>query len=157
VDGDTNGRRDVFVRSITDVHVDGLAFALGSFSGGDPLRIEGSDLATFGECQVTFGGAAATVLSAAPEHVIVRTPAGVGTVDVRVSNRGGAFVLPAAFTYVSPLLAVRYGNVGAASGERETSLRAYPVTEDPVTRVTTTHVGTWVSVYFDPPDATPLA
>lgn len=154
VEGDTNRAEDVFVRTIASVQVDRLGITLGSEAGGDVVRIDGSDLTSIGECEVTFGGGAASVLSAATDHVIVRTPPGVGAVDVRVSNRGGAFGLPAAFTYVSPSLAARYGNVGAAAGVRENVVAFGTPGEDPVTRVTTVRTGQPIRLFLLEPSST---
>ncbi len=91
----------------------------GSQAGGEFVHITGSRFTTVEDTTVTFGGVPATVLSVTPDRITARTPAGTGTVDVRVANGGGAVDLPSAYTYVTPLIAARLGNVNTGLGDRE--------------------------------------
>ncbi|MBI1848955.1 MAG: IPT/TIG domain-containing protein [Planctomycetes bacterium] len=104
----------------------------GSEAGGDLVVVSG---AAFGsDTTVEFGGVAATVVSAAPGRLLVRTPSGSGGVAVRVGNGAGSSELPAAFTYVSVDLAARYGNVNAGVGARENVLLVNAAIGDPFLR-----------------------
>lgn len=64
--------------------------------------------------QIFFGGAEATVIGlTTTNRLIVRTPPGSGTVDVRLVNGCGESVLAGGFTYLPDHIAARYGNIGS--------------------------------------------
>jgi hypothetical protein len=73
--------------------------AVGAFLGGDEVTITGNQL--YLPESVTFGGAAATVLSSGVTFIKVMTPShAVGAVDVAVVNSGGfKTILTAGYTY----------------------------------------------------------
>ncbi len=103
------------------VEVTSIVPARGSQTGGEFVHIAGARFTTVEDTTVTFAGVPATVISVTPDLLTARTPPGIGTgaVDVRVANGGGAGVLPAAYSYVVPLIAARFGNVNTGLGERE--------------------------------------
>jgi IPT/TIG domain-containing protein len=88
----------------------------GSEAGGDVLVIDGVGFADGDGLSVAVGGASAPILDVACERVRVRTPPGTGVADVTVERSGHRATLPASFEYVSPPLAARAGEVGAATG-----------------------------------------
>lgn len=120
VDADGNGTGDVFVHDATVLAADGIFPDSGSEAGGDVARIPGFGFpADAGSVAVAFGGVPATVISATPFELRVRTPAGTGTVDVTVSVPSGCASLARRFTYVDPAVAARFGNVNLGVGDRE--------------------------------------
>ncbi len=130
--GDTNGVADVFVRE--RLVVDRLSPATGSESGGELVHLFGSGFGTAADTSVAFGGAAATVIDVSPDHARVRTPPGVGTVDVLVASASVHDALPGGYTYVAPHLAARYGNVNLGLGDREDVLLVNAYQGDPLRR-----------------------
>ncbi|MBI1851014.1 MAG: HYR domain-containing protein [Planctomycetes bacterium] len=96
--------------------------ASGTQSGGDLVNIDGCRFTNVADTAVTIGGAAATVVAVATGRVQVRTPAGTGVADVRMTNSNGVATLVGAFTYVDPVIAARFGNVNVGLGDRENVL-----------------------------------
>jgi eukaryotic-like serine/threonine-protein kinase len=80
--------------------VTGLKPNSGSTEGGTTVTIVGSNLA--GATSVSFGGAAATIVSDGAEEITVTSPAGQGAVSVTVTTPSGTSS-GATFTYVSPI------------------------------------------------------
>jgi hypothetical protein len=80
--------------------IDALDPAFGSPGGGTRVEISGSGFS--GQCTVSFGGTLATISSAFPAALVVRTPPhNAGIVDVRVSCPTGDATKARAFTYTS--------------------------------------------------------
>jgi Tol biopolymer transport system component len=119
VAGDTKGTWDVFVRDRSDLAITAIEPWLGSEEGGDLVYLVASDLAAIGETDVWFGGVRASVSSIDGDRVTVRTPPGSGSVEITLSNTYDAVTVEAAFRYVEPWIAARYGNVNAGAGLRE--------------------------------------
>ncbi|MBI1851941.1 MAG: PD40 domain-containing protein [Planctomycetes bacterium] len=123
VPNDRNAVADVFVRDTNaPVHLSSVLPANGSESGGDVITLFGYGFDDGTGLLVTCGASRADVLSATPTRATVRTPPGIGAVDVSVSNPLGASQLRSAFAYVDPALAARFGNVNAGVGNREAVL-----------------------------------
>jgi hypothetical protein len=80
--------------------VTGLKPNSGSTEGGTRVTIVGSNLA--GATSVSFGGAAATIVSDGAGEITVTSPAGQGAVSVTVTTPSGTSS-GATFTYVSPI------------------------------------------------------
>ncbi len=99
-----------------------LAPATGSEAGGDRVHIAGTRFTSIADTVVTFGGAAATVLSVEPTRMTVVSPPGSGTVDVVVADAFGARTVPAAFAYARPEIAARFGHVDEGAGDRESPI-----------------------------------
>ncbi|MBI3845694.1 MAG: PD40 domain-containing protein [Planctomycetes bacterium] len=143
VPGDQNRTWDVFLRSVPGRVTPALGSvtpSLGVDRGGDHVEVHGTNLSTFGT-HVDFGGAPAAIVSSSATTLVVRTPPGFGTVDVRVSDLVATATLPAAFTYVSEDVYARYGNVNVARGIREDVLLVNAVTGDPLLRTVAVAVG----------------
>jgi len=119
VPADANGASDVFLRHLGTVRLDSVAPASGSESGGEIANLFGLDFTTRDDTSVTFGGAPARILSIASSLVVVRTPPGIGRVDVEVRSSNGGAALAGAYEYVSPALAARLGGVSVRFGDRE--------------------------------------
>ncbi len=106
--------------------VTGLAPGTGSTAGGDAITITGAGFDTTGNTTVTFGGVPTTpagtfVTCASSTSCSVTSPAGTGTVDVRVQDPGGTSAVSAAdkFTYVAtatPAITNIKPATGAVSG-----------------------------------------
>jgi Tol biopolymer transport system component len=143
---DTNLVKDVYLHDIRGLALAGLSPASGSESGGELLKIDGCGFTNAADTSVLVGGAAATVVSVGPRRVSVRTPAGAGGADVTVVNQNGSATLPAAYTYVDPVLAARYGNVNVARGNRADVLLVNGGVGDPTTRELFVAVGQPVTV-----------
>ena len=86
--------------------VTGVSPAQGSVTGGTSVTITGVglDAAT----AVTFGGTAGTISSDTGTQIVAISPAGTGTVDVRVTTAGGTSATSdvGKFTYLGPDLLV---------------------------------------------------
>jgi hypothetical protein len=69
--------------------------------GGTAVTIAGADLS--GATSVTFGGVPATIVADTPAIVSVVSPAGTGTVDIRITTAGGTsdIVENDQFTYIA--------------------------------------------------------
>ncbi len=91
----------------------------GSELGDNHINIFGSGFTAASDTTVLFGGIPGVVTDVIPGRVAVRTPPGVGVVDVEVSNCLGSAILPSAFTYEDPAIAARFGNVNVGLGSRE--------------------------------------
>ena len=75
----------------------------GTTAGGTSVTLTGTNLS--GTSAVTFGGTAATVISASSTTTVVSTPAhSAGLVDVVVTTPGGSSTLTNAFTYATPVV-----------------------------------------------------
>ena len=121
VDADANAVGDVFVRDANVFGADGVFPSIGSERGGETARIPGFGFPDAGSVDVRFGGAPATVIAATAFEIRVRVPAstGTGTVDVTVATPAGCVTVPRRYTYVDHAVAVRFGNVNLALGDRE--------------------------------------
>ena len=89
----------------------------GSASGGKTVVITGTNFVT-GQTTVTFGGAAATGITATTTSITLTTPAGTaGSVSVVVTTPGGSVALASGYTYVAvPVITSISPTSGAASG-----------------------------------------
>ncbi|MBI1851942.1 MAG: PD40 domain-containing protein [Planctomycetes bacterium] len=155
VDDDSNGARDVFVR--TPRTITSLLPAVGSEEGADLVHVR-SEFDSRVDTTLTFGGQPATIVALTPDALTVRTPPGRGTVDVVLSDTGGSSTTPpVSFTYVVPELAARYGNVNEGLGDRENPLRVNDAVGDPLLREFVAGVGESVSVAMLEPSSTPGA
>jgi len=80
----------------------GISPASGTTAGGTAVTITGTGLAK--AAGVSFGGAAGTITADSGTQITVTSPAGTGTVDIRVTTSSGTSAATAAdrFTYVAP-------------------------------------------------------
>ncbi|MBI1852352.1 MAG: PD40 domain-containing protein [Planctomycetes bacterium] len=88
VPGDANGATDVFIHrrtSETGLTIDSITPSSGAESGGELMRMWGSGFGSITDTAVRLGGTAADVTLVASDHVVVRTPPGVGVADVDVA------------------------------------------------------------------------
>jgi IPT/TIG domain-containing protein len=99
--------------------VSSIVPATGSSLGGDPAHVDGTDFTTIADTQATIGGAAATVLAVTATRIDLLTPPGAGPSDVVVTNTNGSASLAAAYTFVAPEIAARFGDVNVGAGDRE--------------------------------------
>jgi Tol biopolymer transport system component len=137
VANDTNSKGDCFVRDRRTLL--SVQPSIGSAAGGELVHLLGSSFAP--GTSVSFGASAATIVSAAADRIVVRTPPGSGVVDVSVSSVRGRSTLRAAYTFVAPELAARYGDVNVGAGDRESVLLANGVVGDETTRELSLAVG----------------
>ncbi len=114
------------------LRVDNVRPNTGSERGDDVIGIDGLNLSSV--TRVTIGGQPATVIGATSNRLVARTPAGLGTADVVVSNDADSLLQAGGFTYDNPALAARYGNVNVALGDREDVLLANAYRGDPLRR-----------------------
>ncbi|MBI1849307.1 MAG: IPT/TIG domain-containing protein [Planctomycetes bacterium] len=98
--------------------------------GGDLVHLTGTGFTSVADTTVTFGGTPATVVSVSSTAIDVLTPAGLGVVDVVVTNTIGSATLTSAYTYAPPELAARFGNVNVGAGDREDVLLVNAVPGD---------------------------
>ncbi|MBI1849031.1 MAG: hypothetical protein HYR85_01675 [Planctomycetes bacterium] len=129
----------------------------GPDAGGELTHLFGSGFTTIGDTAVDFGGVAATVLSVTPTRIDVRTPAGTGTVDVRMVNSVCETRLAGAYTFVAPEIAARYGNVNVGAGEREDVLLLNSTHGDDTTREITLARNAALRVIVLSPSSRPTA
>ncbi|MBI3843360.1 MAG: PD40 domain-containing protein [Planctomycetes bacterium] len=132
VANDETGYVDAFARDWITFGVDRVVPSNGSESGGDLVQIVGRELAQ--ATDVRFGGMPATVVESRRNRLTVRTPPGVGLVDVSLTSPIRTISLSGGFTYAPAELAARYGTVNVGRGERENVLLLDAVSGDPVTR-----------------------
>ncbi|MBI3848061.1 MAG: HYR domain-containing protein, partial [Planctomycetes bacterium] len=90
----------------------------GKQTGGELVNIFGIGFTNIGDTTVLFGGSSATVVSVTSSHIQVRTPAGLGVVNVSVTNSLGTVTATNAFSYIDPSIAARFGNVNVGAGDR---------------------------------------
>ncbi|MBI3848092.1 MAG: hypothetical protein HY292_25940 [Planctomycetes bacterium] len=126
--------------------------ATGSSRGGELTSVFATPLAEMAGTTVTIGGNPASVVQILSNRVTVRTPAGTGVADVTISSVFGTFTLPAAYTYVDPAIAARFGNVNVGLGDRESVLLVNGNTGD-IDRELTSHVGQPLDVYMQSPSS----
>ncbi|MBI3847900.1 MAG: IPT/TIG domain-containing protein [Planctomycetes bacterium] len=129
-----------------------LAPTNGSESGGNLVNVFAAPLTRESDTSATFGGVPATIVAVRSDHVLVRTPPGAGTVDVVLRNSNGSTTLPAAYSYVSPTLAARFGNVNVGLGDRENVLLVNGNVGD-LNRVMTAQVRELLYVYLLAPSS----
>ncbi|MBI3843581.1 MAG: IPT/TIG domain-containing protein [Planctomycetes bacterium] len=109
--------------------------AAGPEAGGEAATLLGDWLITRpADVTVRFGGVDAIVTGSSATQVGVLTPPGTGTVDVTLSTGIDTTTLPGAYTYRSPEITARYGNVNGARGVREDVLFVNSLAGDPTTR-----------------------
>ncbi|MET3724328.1 Ig-like domain-containing protein [Sphingomonas trueperi] len=96
--------------------VTSIAPTSGSTAGGTSVVITGTNLS--GASSVVFGSTAATYTVNSATRITATSPAGTGTVDVRVTTAGGTSATSAAdqFTYVSTPVASAYTAPAVAYG-----------------------------------------
>jgi Tol biopolymer transport system component len=153
VPDDTNYAFDVFVRDRGAPLASSVSPSIGSADGGEIARLYGAGFQTDGRTIVRFGDAPAEIVDVSSSRVTVRTPPGVGTVDVALVDSVGATVLADSYTYVSPDIAARYGNVGVAIGDREDVLLVNGSAGDPTTRATLLAIGQPIDVVLTAPSS----
>jgi Tol biopolymer transport system component len=151
VPDDRNGSPDIFAFLVPRLSLRSISPDSGSALGGDPVRLVGAELGTAGDLDVRFGAAPATIVEASATLLRVATPPGAGTVDVSVTRGTIRSTLAAAFTYVSPGHAARYGTVNLGRGDRENVLLVNALTGDPSDRVVRLGVRRPVTVTMTPP------
>jgi hypothetical protein len=102
--------------------ISSLSVTRGLLAGGNTTVITGSNLDT--ATSVTFGGAAATIISNTSTSLSVTTPAGtLGAKDVVVMTSGGSATQTSAFTYVGvPTIAALSVTSGIGSGGTSTTI-----------------------------------
>jgi IPT/TIG domain-containing protein/WD40 repeat protein len=125
VAGDGNHRSDVFVRDLNasgPVWLTSVLPGTGSELGDDFVVLEGGGFDS-SMLNVWFGLAPARIVSITPTRLTVKTPPGIGIVDVSVASSIGMGVGLGAFAYEDPQLAARRGNVNVGAGSREDVLR----------------------------------
>jgi hypothetical protein len=92
--------------------------ATGAESGDTHVHVRGGGLHQDSVQEVLFGGVPATIVRRPSGQVIVRTPPGIGTVDVSVRNDCDTVVAAGAYTYLPDEIAARLGNVNVDDGDR---------------------------------------
>ena len=157
VPDDRNAVDDVYVREWRPMLLTSIEPIDGSESGGDLVTIRGRGFTTVTDTIVTFGGTPGSIAEVRPDRVSVRTPSGLGVVDVAVRSSVGLESLAASFTFVAPELASRYGNVNVALGLRESVLLVNGVSGASLDRVTSLRVGTPIDVVVLSPSSRPEA
>ncbi|MBI1851020.1 MAG: HYR domain-containing protein [Planctomycetes bacterium] len=145
-----------FSVDIGDVTVTAVLPATGSESGGDLSAVTGCGFTRVGDTSVLLGGAAASVIDVTDSRIRFRTPPGTGVVGVVVTNSNGTGTLSAAYGYVDPVLAARFGNVNVGLGERENVLFVNGTAGD-ANREITVHVGERLTANMLAPSSRTLA
>jgi hypothetical protein len=104
--------------SQTQLGLLGVVPPTGSTSGGTNVTLVGSGFSKPGALSVTFGGAAATAVTALSDNLItVVTPAGSGTASVSVTVGSSTVTLPSGFTYEAvPVISAIAPASGPSSG-----------------------------------------
>lgn len=136
----------------------------GPTSGGTVVTITGTDLGS--TTAVTFDGAPAQIISAAPDQLVVRTPAGdVGPADVVVTNAVGDSVAPGAFEYLAdgsqavvssltpPTVSTAGGTTVTIVGDGFDGATGVLFGDTPGTDVTVSEDGTTITVVAPPSEA----
>jgi hypothetical protein len=105
-----------------DLELNGVEPAAGPLAGGNAVDLVGHGLVA--ETQVTFGGAAAAVVSASDDRtrltVTVPGAAAVGPVDVSATNDNGTADLPGGYVYFDPAAGgLTVAGIAPASGPVE--------------------------------------
>ncbi|MBI1852056.1 MAG: IPT/TIG domain-containing protein [Planctomycetes bacterium] len=124
----------------------------GGEGGGDWIQIGGSGFTDDSDMRAFFGGGLAAITEVAPDHISVRTPPGMGTVDVQVTSSFGSATLPGAFEFVSPFISARFGSVNRRGGPLEDVLLVNGNTGD-VDRVLTIPIDTAITLYMNVPSS----
>lgn len=112
----------VAVYELTSFHVNNVAPANGDIVGGTIVSIYGFGFLAAGTPVVRFGDREAAVIEVTRYRIRAISPPGSGQVDVAVKAPRGESSLWGGFSYRDLLLEVRYGNVGAGRGRRESVL-----------------------------------
>lgn len=152
-DGGAGGYLDrVSVLPRLGFHLYSVLPSMGSSYGSELVHLSGMGFTTPEDTAVTFGGAAATVLSVTSERIDVLTPPGTGTVDVVLANSAGTASFLTAYAYVAPDVAARFGNVNLGRGDREKVLFVNRSPGDLVGE-TTVGVGEPLSIFMQVPSS----
>jgi Tol biopolymer transport system component len=157
VPDDRNANVDVYARDWSTISVASVEPGDGSEAGDDLVTLRGAGFQYADALSVRFGDATANLVEVSPTGLRVRTPAGTGTVDVTVESIDGFARLDAAYAYVAPELATRYGNVNVGDGPRDDVLLVNATVGDPLTRTASLRVGEPVEIAVAAPRTLPTA